>query len=309
MSETTKTKIKSIIRAVVPAAVRQIVHHWLAFPISAYKRLTRRLHRKPRQWTVNLGHLNLKAQEYAGYVVLYSEGTSLMSRLQSASDLYEPELVAALCKEIEHCQAQVFLDIGANIGLISLAVLKQFPHLRIEAFDPGPHQCQLFTATIRYNQLESQIHLHQVALGDSEGETDFFVHADEHVSGDGLVDTERAGSARKIRVPMQCLDGWWSRAGKPDIPVVKIDAEGAELLVLKGAVHFLAQCRPTLFLEIWPDNLHHYPYKAQDILIWLNGHNYLLETLKGELVHPATSERFWGRDVTFVARPILQTGR
>ena len=157
-----------------------------------------------------------------------------MSRLQSASDLYEPELVAALWTEMEHRQARVFLDIGANIGLISLAVLKRFPRLRIEAFDPGPHQCQLFTATIQYNRLESQIHLHQVALGDREGETDFFVHADEHVSGDGLVDTGRAGSAKKIQVPMQRLDVWWRGAGKPDIPVVKIDTEGAELLVLKG---------------------------------------------------------------------------
>jgi FkbM family methyltransferase len=291
-----KKTLTSILRVILPGVLRSRAHQ-----------LLRRLYRKPRQWTATLERLTLKAQEYAGYVVLYSEGTTLMSRLQTASAIYEPELVKTLCKEIRLRKALLFLDIGANIGLISLSILKHFPQLRIEAFDPGPHQYHLFSSTIRYNRLEPQIHLHNVALGDSEGESDFFVHAEENASGDGLVDTERAGGTTRIRVPVQRLDSWWIRAGKPNIPVVKIDTEGAELLVLKGAVQFLAQCKPTLFLEIFPGNLHHYPYTAQDILIWLNRHQYRLETLNGKPILPETSDRFWNHEVTFVAKPVLPT--
>lgn len=262
-------------------------------------------HRKPRRWKVDLDGWDLSAQKYAGFVVLYSEGTSLISSLQATSDLYEPELVAALWREIQTTNAKFFLDVGANIGLVSLAVLKKYADLRIEAFEPGQHQSRLFEATIRYNHLETRIRLHREALGDHNGETDFFVHASEHVSGDGFVDTGRAGSAKKVRVAVQRLDEWWKESGKPRIPVVKIDTEGAELLILKGAVQFLEICRPTLFLEIWPENLIHYPYESQDVLIWLSKHGYRLETLASETVDIASSRYYWGREDTFVARPVF----
>lgn len=226
-----------------------------------------------------------------------------MSRLQSRFDLYEPDLVRALRREITCTQTPTFLDVGANIGLISLAVLAACPGVRVEAFDPGPHQSRLLQATIAYNRLEPRVRVHTIALGDADGEVDFAVHTSEHASGDGLIDTGRAGSVTTVRVPMQRLDSWWCAAGQPDARVVKVDTEGAELMILKGAQQFLAACRPTLFLEIWPDNLRNYPYSADDVLAGLNQLGYRLETLYGERVEPRHAATFWGREETYVARP------
>ena len=253
--------------------------------------------RKPRKWNITLEAKELVAQEYAGFVVLYAKDNPLMGRLTFASDLYEPEVLRVLYQELRKSSTTTFLDIGANIGLIALALLREFPDLKIEAFEAGPHQSLLLSETIKYNNLASSICLHNVALADCNGEADFYIHFYDGVlnggSGDGLIDTGRAGSAKKIRVPVERLDDWWVRAGSPDVGVVKIDTEGAELLILKGARRFLETCRPSLFLEIWPENLRNYPYCADDIFDFLIANKYQLFTLEGEIINDRQSEDLW----------------
>ena len=88
-----------------------------------------------------------------------------------------------------------------------------------------------------------------------------------------------------MSVQTETLDGWWRGHGRPSIDVVKVDAEGAELLILRGADEVLAQCRPTIFLEISQDNLRVYPYGAADVREHLQERGYGLEPLeKGDFV-------------------------
>lgn len=259
--------------------------------------------KKPSKWVINWESSPLIAQEYAGRVVLYAEGNSLMSNLRIASDIYEPEELFTLEREIKERNAKRVLDIGANIGLISLALLQKFPSLQIDAFEPGSHQYSILNATIKYNHLESQVKLHQLALGNYDGTADFFAHDEKDSSGDGLVDTGRAKFVRKFQVDIRKLDTWWDQLGKPPVDVIKVDTEGAELFVLEGATELLNTNKPIVLLEIWPGNLDNYPYKAQDILSWLNNHNYDLETLNGQLILPSFSDKYWGKEFSFIARP------
>jgi FkbM family methyltransferase len=267
------------------------------------------LKRKPKRWKVIVGNEELMAQEYAGYSVLYAQGNPLIGRIKYAEELYEHETLGALCDELRLRKALTFLDVGANIGLISLPLLRRFPDLRIEAFEPGPHQSSLLEETIKYNNLASRLFLHKTALADYKGETDFYIHSYGDMlnggSGDGLIDTGRAGSAKKIRVPVERLDDWWIRAGSPDVRVVKIDTEGAELLILKGARLFLETCRPSLFLEIWPENLRGYLYSPEDVLHCLEGYGYRLFTLQGKRVFRGRTEDDWLKgDGSYIAQPV-----
>ena len=54
-------------------------------------------------------------------------------------------------------------------------------------------------------------------------------------------------SGRTVRAVT--LDGLWSAHGEPEISVVKIDVEGAEPAVLRGAQRLLERWHPTLLLE------------------------------------------------------------
>jgi len=50
-------------------------------------------------------------------------------------------------------------------------------------------------------------------------------HFAQSSSGDGLIDTKRAGAATPVTVDMTTLDSWWVSEKKPNIGVVKIDTE------------------------------------------------------------------------------------
>jgi FkbM family methyltransferase len=221
--------------------------------------------------------------KYKGFVLHYSKGTSLIYRIR-AGKTYEPELTWKILETLKRQERPVFLDIGANIGLITLNVLASLPQTYVFAFEPGPHQHSMFEKTIISNKLEHKVFLFDQALGFEVGDAYFNVHNAKDASGDGFFDTGRAGKTVKIRVAVNTLDRWWINANKPHIDVVKIDAEGAEYWILLGAVSFLKECRPVIFLEISEDNLKMYPYSMEDIVKHLGKCEYELRTLNGALV-------------------------
>jgi hypothetical protein len=62
---------------------------------------------------------------------------------------------------------------------------------------------------------------------------------------------------------------------------MKIDTEGAELWILQGGEKMIQSCKPKVLMEINATNLNPYPYSPHDILSWLNGIEYSLQSLSG----------------------------
>lgn len=239
---------------------------------------------------------------YKGYSINYTRGTSLIKRLYNNAT-YEPELTWKMLEILKQKEKPHFIDIGANIGLISINIISALPNSIIYAFEPGPHQNELFNQTILDNSLSEKIKLNNNALGEKKGYVDFEVHDSKHVSGDGLMDTGRSGLTKTIKVTMNTLDDWWEKMGKPEIDVVKIDTEGAELWVLNGSSNLLAMNGPVLFLEINNKNLDAYPYTALDIIEFLNSKGYKTETLGGTPVNGSNLDECLNITQDFVAMP------
>lgn len=124
------------------------------------------------------------------------------------------------------------------------------------AFEPSQSNYGYLLRHLGYNNIEN-IHPYQVVVGDVNQEgVPFF----EHVSGSsplsGLTQRTKRASDKFIESPrtMISLDGFCSEHDlAPD--VLKIDVEGAEMLVLRGAKKMLTRYRPLLYLSVHPSHL------------------------------------------------------
>lgn len=249
--------------------------------------VSRRLRRQWDAIDARLPH-GRRTLTYHGFELVYSRRTSIVERLL-ATGTYEPEVTSAIVAALGGSEEPVFLDVGANIGLVSLMVLDCLPDARVYAFEPGRHQRELFAETIRRNGLAGRVVLSPLALSDSAGAATFAVHTTRHAAGDGFLDTGRGGPARFEAVEADTLDSWWRRNSAPRIDVLKLDTEGSELLVLRGAGETIARCRPTLVVEVHPQNVSAYPYVPEDVFRHIEGLGYALEELTS---------------TEFVARPV-----
>lgn len=237
---------------------------------------------------------------YRGFVLHYSKGTSLVHGISNGK-VYEPAVTSRIVQALHISTGKNFLDIGANIGLISLNIIHEVPDATIIAFEPGVHQADLLSRTLTDNHLEDRISLNRIALGQEPGKADFVVHHSKHASGDGFKDTGRAGTSQIVKVPVTTLDIWWQTSGQPAIDVVKMDTEGAELMILHAATKFLSNCQPTLIMEIDHRNLKAYPYDATAIVSWLNKIGYRVETINGKLVTTENMKQHQSTSTDYVA--------
>jgi FkbM family methyltransferase len=172
------------------------------------------------------------------------------------------QLVASLCDP-----ARVSLDIGADVGEFTIAML---PSSRsVIAFEPRPAQARELAAM--FDAIGAAVRVEAVALSDQPGTTTMrVVESDPGRStidaGNALGDADE-GAVRNIDVPVKRLDD----LGLDDVGLVKIDVEGHELAVLRGAVDTLTRNRPTVLVEA---EERHHPDAVAAITELLTGLGY-----------------------------------
>jgi FkbM family methyltransferase len=151
-----------------------------------------------------------------------------------------------------------YFDIGANIGLLSAPLLRHDPSLNIVSVEASPNTAPFLQRTARESASKSRWHVVAEAVGATIGSVDFHLAEAAQGAFDGMRATGRTQSRGTAKVPLVTLDALWKRFGSPPISLVKIDVEGAEHAVLKGAAECLQQQRPTVLLEWNSENLQAY---------------------------------------------------
>jgi FkbM family methyltransferase len=144
------------------------------------------------------------------------------------------------------------LDVGAHDGAFALP-FAALPASRVLAFEPLPAAFDRLRAAFG-DPLPAHVELRREALGDRDGEALLTLPVLDGVPQEQWASTAKSygalGEARvaeqRITVPLRRLDGF----GLRDLTAVKLDAEGAEYEVLRGARETLLRCRPVLSVEI-----------------------------------------------------------
>lgn len=149
----------------------------------------------------------------------------------------------AMLQAMESCLRadDLVLDVGANIGNHTL-YLAAVAGLRVVAFEPNPELCVPLRQAISLNGLDGRVTLHEVGVGASEGNAHFAERKPENIGGQSLT-LDDSDAAPISVISLDALDL------EDKVRAIKVDVEGMELSVLKGAVNLISRDKPYLFIE------------------------------------------------------------
>lgn len=169
-----------------------------------------------------------------------------------------------------------FWDVGANFGLYTVLGGHRLRNSgTVLAIEPDPRNYLRLRANVLLNRLW-HVKTLQAALADCEAHDVDFTSCSQGAYS-SLKVAEVPGSLHQIRVRQTTLDSLYASLNRPRVDLLKMDVEGAELLVLQGGANFFGNSpRPVVMCEFSDRRTVAFGYPARDVFLWLAEHDYVL---------------------------------
>jgi FkbM family methyltransferase len=167
------------------------------------------------------------------------------------------------------------LDIGAHHGLYTLLAAKRVvPSGRVFSFEPSPRERRQLRIHLALN-LCFNVKVQSLALGAQDATADLFVVQGSETGCNSLRPPIAASGTSPVSVHVTTLDHWLQTAKLRVVDFIKLDVEGAELDVLKGAADLLnRRPRPVILAEVQDVRTAPWGYNAKEILMHLSHAGY-----------------------------------
>lgn len=169
----------------------------------------------------------------------------------------------------------IVLDVGANMGEFSLKTAQKIGVAgRVFSFEPDPVNFKRLENNIQLNpNLASRINAYNFGLGNIAGRMQLAVVNRSNLGMNRIthVNVDVASSAE---IEIKTLNEFAPLEKIESIHWIKIDVEGFELKVLKGATEIIKKFRPSLFIELGDNNLREQGDSAPELIAWLESMNY-----------------------------------
>jgi len=209
-------------------------------------------------------------------LVFVSDGRdSIASRLYwSGLEGHEPETIKTYLSLLEG--SKVVLDVGASTGLFSLLAAAGCSNRKVYAFEPAPETFQYLTTNLEKNGLGNVTPVRGCLL-DFDGETPLYLNHSAALpfstsSIEGYRDTKLTVTAKAMMI-----DSYAETHNLPAIDLIKIDCEGLDHLVLKGAKNVLKRDQPVIICEV----LHEDTDRLLNEVLEGSGYRYFIITDDG----------------------------
>ena len=174
--------------------------------------------------------------------------------------------------------AAVFYDVGAGFGFYSLLGARLGAH--VFAFEPDEENAESLRRHAELNSLTPRVEIVRAAVLAVSGVTGFERAAQERGHGNGVVAAGVASRRMPVdAVPCTSLTAFARLNPLPS--VIKIDVEGAESEVLKGAEELCNLCRPAVICEV------HDAANGSFVSNWLKQKGYSVEVMEDSSEYPA----------------------
>jgi FkbM family methyltransferase len=178
----------------------------------------------------------------------------------------------------------VWIDVGAHLGELTFPVARRNPSLRVYAFEPN-----LKLAAQRMGVLKNFVVL-PMAIAEEDGCATFHINACDASSSlfplepggmSAWIGGEALREELRILVPTIRLDTFLNRAGISRVAYLKVDAQGADLAVVRSAGERLSDIdRITLEVAVAPRQLYLGAPQKEEVMHYMSQQNFLLVSSK-----------------------------
>lgn len=144
------------------------------------------------------------------------------------------------------------LDVGANIGIMTYHLSKNFPKSQIIAIEPIPENFKVLER-IKSKQNLSNVELVQLAVGENEGKVTMILPNNKGVKMQGLSHVKHEtikewNEGEEFEVEITTLD---KLTADRKIQGIKMDVENFEFFALKGGTQLIQRDKPVIYTELW----------------------------------------------------------
>lgn len=182
---------------------------------------------------------------------------------------------------------EVVFDIGANVGIFSLSLIRHCPSIRkIYAFEPIPETYSKMLKNLSLNHDPKQISPYNMGLSNAVGAFTFYLPGENEAASlqpvtdefylqesiDGVYTGHQ--KSRKVSCEVSTLDEFVQANPQDRIDLLKIDVEGNEKFVLEGASSVLRTYQPVVYAEMLRKHAARFHYHPNDIIKFMHSLGY-----------------------------------
>ena len=197
--------------------------------------------------------------------------------------VYEVDKVHKLVDYINGYIEPVLLDVGASTGSYSLLPLV-VEGLKVHSFEPSK-AFEVLTNNIELNNLNDSVVLNNVAVSNEVGKGMFYevVSKDDSCLALSMLGGRPADHKRtkEYKVQVTTIDEYCKNI---QVDAIKIDVEGNELNVLKGAIETIKRDRPVIMFEYSQENANQYGYNPNECIDLLDDIGYFNEIIDNDVI-------------------------
>jgi len=226
---------------------------------------------------------------------------AIFPREQIAESIYmgdfEPEVRSYFLRTIK--PGMVIFDVGANIGYFTTIMAKLVGSGgKVHAFEPSNREFGSIKNMIRQNRQDNVV-LNQTALSERVGRMMMNIAKTENMAalntmGNITHPAAQDGDFKQVEVSLDTIDNYVTDKEINRLDLIKIDVEGAELMVLKGAEETLKRYRPQIICEFSDLTTKGFGYQAKEIFDWLvqKGYRAYRITNQGDILAELGKEHY-----------------
>lgn len=184
-------------------------------------------------------------------------------------------------QELLNNKANIIFDVGANRGDTASKYLNIFPDCSIHSFEPFPQACEIF---LKKHKQNNNVRLNKYALANIIGKS--ILNINKSADTNSLLNSKKIGANSdkscftigQMEIETNTIDNYCLENNIDLIDILKIDVQGSEIEVLKGASNMLKERRiKVVYTETYFQQQYANQPLFHDISQFLYNHNFILQ--------------------------------